>query len=70
MMIILAKFCGIFMVTYWGVLGVLLYYTRDQFLRKNFFISYFSGVNESMKVIEQEANETKNENQKRKCVDM
>ena len=52
MLIILAKCCGIFMVTYWVVLSALLYYTRDP------FISTKNSTNETMKGLEKEPSET------------
>ena len=63
MMIVVAKCFCIFMVTYWTVLGVLLYYTRDPFFKKKISnISCLGGVNESMKVIEKEPSNTEKEN--------
>ena len=62
MLIILAKCCCIFMVTYWAVLSALLYYTRDPFVSiKNSLILSLSATNETMKGLEKEPIETKKE---------
>ena len=59
MLIILAKCCCIFMVTYWVVLSALLYYTRDPFVStKNSLISHLNATNETMKGLEKEPSET------------